>query len=79
MCWFTGYFEADLDLMWQIITRRIAPLAAAVETFLSSTWLSPRQSARHRIRVQRCARADGEDQLLFDVSEGEAGDQRDGE
>lgn len=30
------YFEVDVDLMWQIITQRIAPLASAVEAFLNN-------------------------------------------
>lgn len=28
------YFDIDLDLTWQIITERVAPLADAVERFL---------------------------------------------
>jgi uncharacterized protein with HEPN domain len=30
------YFEVDLELTWQIITDRVAPLADAVERFLSA-------------------------------------------
>jgi uncharacterized protein with HEPN domain len=31
------YFEVDLDFTWQIITKRVAPLAAAIEAFLSAS------------------------------------------
>ena len=30
------YFDVDLDLTWQIITDRVAPLAAAIQEFLSA-------------------------------------------
>jgi uncharacterized protein with HEPN domain len=30
------YFNIDLDLTWQIIAERVAPLVAAVEAFLKS-------------------------------------------
>ncbi len=30
------YFDVDLDLTWQIINSRVAPLAAAVKKFLSA-------------------------------------------
>jgi uncharacterized protein with HEPN domain len=31
------YFDIDLDLTWQIITERVAPLADAVERFLTAS------------------------------------------
>lgn len=30
------YFDIDLDITWQIITRRVAPLASAIEAFLKA-------------------------------------------
>jgi uncharacterized protein with HEPN domain len=30
------YFDVDLDLIWQIINSRVAPLAAAVEKVLNA-------------------------------------------
>jgi uncharacterized protein with HEPN domain len=32
-----GYFEVNLDIVWDIITQELAPLATAIERFLKTT------------------------------------------
>jgi uncharacterized protein with HEPN domain len=32
-----GYFAVNLDIVWDIITQELAPLATAIERFLKTT------------------------------------------